>query len=342
LEEATTWVSFTELQQSDIRSDPSDGGLGIGDYYVYNPAVSTGVGGGWDCLNNALTVVANSSVASTAGIVTLVPGTASTSGTLYLRSKQSGQIIWQTNTLGLGSTMAATNGDLVYVSNRDAHTVSVINLQTKAIQTVSTGDSKPWIATVSPKDDTLYLVTESPSGYLLEGYTDASGLVSLTSSTDQITDLKADSEGRLVFLVQRAKETELHRFDPSTGREEIISLDLPANQLSLTEGGYLAYWTGEHHLVLVEKNSFRQTAKAVLPEPAFTSSAQYIGLSDGTIWEAKSATDAIQLTKVGTVAENERYSGFVPGASTDGHLLLYAVATDKYGKPSGALAMHNQ
>jgi YVTN family beta-propeller protein len=230
----------------------------------------------------------------------------------------------------------------VYVSNRDAHTVSVINLQTKAIQTVSTGDSKPWIAAVSPKDDTLYLVTESPSGYLLEGYTDASGLVSLTSSTDQITDLKADSEGRLVFLVQRAKETELHRFDPSTGREEIISLDLPANQLSLTEGGYLVYWTGEHHLVLVEKNSFRQTAKAVLPEPVFTSSAQYVGLSDGTIWEAKCATDAIQLTKVGTLAENERYSGFVPGASTDGHRLFYAVATDKYGKPSGALAMHNK
>ena len=332
---ATDWVSFTELLQG---TSGTDMGLGVWNYYVYNPPVSTGTGGGWDCLNNAYTVVANSSSSSEAGIVTLEPGSKSRTGTLYMRSKETGQIIWKTNALGLGSTMAATSGDLVYVSNRDAHTVSVINLQTKAIQTISTGNAKPWIGALSPRDGALYLVTQNPGGYNLRRYTDAHGLMTLTSEGPQITDLKSDSEGRLVFLAQHAKETELHRLDPSNGREEIINLELPANQLSLTESGYLLYWTGERHLALIDPLVFRQTAQTVVSNPIFTASAQYIGLSDGTIWEATATSDAIRTQRVGQLAPNEIHSGFVP-ATSNGQVSFYTVAADERGTLSGPLVV---
>jgi len=341
LQVAASWVSFTELQQSDSRSDSSDGGLGIGDYYVYNPAVSAGTGGGWDCLNNALTVVANSSNASTAGIVTLQPGTARTSGALSLRSRQSGQVIWQIDDLGFGSRMATVQGNLVYVPNKDEQTLSIVNLETRGVQNISIGDAKPRIATVSPKDGKLYLAAETPFGYELQSYTNASGLVVLISGAGQITDLKSDSEGRLVYLVQDAKQTELHRLDPSTGHEEILNLELPANQLSLTESGYLAYWTGEHHLALVDPAGLQQIAYVAMPNPVYTASAQYVGLSDGTIWEASQSGGTLRTEKVGQLNPNERFSGFVPDIS-EGHVLFYSIPADNQGKLSGPLSVHNQ
>jgi hypothetical protein len=340
------WISFTEMQQSLVSNNLS---LGIGYFYVFNPPTGAstyindpqdpgGNGGGWACLDNAFTVVANSSSSSSSGLVTLEPGANTVPGTLYLRSTTTGQIIWQTS-LALGSTMAAVSGDITYVPNKDARNLSVVNLSTHSVQTISTEGLKPWIAAVSPDSGALYLVAESKEGYSIQQYSEKSGLTALTSNGPQITDLLADTEGRLVFLLQHNKATEIHRLDPSTGREEILDLSMPANSLSLAPDGYFAYWTGEHHLEFIDEASFRQTAEEILPLPLYTASGNDFSLSDGSIWEAVVTNGQIHSSAAGQLSENERYSGFVPMKS-NGQSRFYSVPTDEQGRLSGPLVAH--
>lgn len=333
---ATEWVSFTEIEQGGSGTQ----GIGTWNFYVYNPPVSTGTGGGWNCLNNAYTVVANSSSSSSQGIVTLEIGSKKSSGTLYLRSTQTGQITWQTSTLGLGSTMAVVQGDFAYVPNRDSRTVALVNLKSKEIQTVSTGDARPYLAAVSPKDGSLYLALESNGGYTLGKYSDAAGVVALTSSGPEISDLKTDSDGRVIYLVQRDSTTELHRLDPFSGREQVLDLQQRANQITVVDGGYLVYWTGEHHLEFVDANTLQPGAEATLPLPIYTASTNYLSLSDGSLWSAQVSGSMLLTKQVGTLASAQRFSGFVPIANGS-RLSFYAVPVNKQGQLSGLLANHS-
>jgi hypothetical protein len=340
------WESFTEIFQG-----TSSNGASIGTWfqYVFNPPANAttylndptdpgGTGGGWACLDNAYTVVANSSSSSSAGMVTLEPAGSTNPGTMYLRSTSTGRIIWQTS-LDLGSTMAAVYGDKAFVPNKDAHSLSVIDLHNRTKQSVPTGDAMPWIAAVSLKSGTPYLVVETENGYNIEQYTGDGALIAMTSSGPQITDLLVDREDRLVYLVQHNRITEVHRLDPSNGREEIMDLDIPANSLSLYADGYFVYWTGEHHLTLIDEMNFRQSAQAVLQSTIYTANGEYFGLSDGGIWQVKAVDGQIRPTIAGQLDDAERYAGFVPGES-NGQTVFYAVRADELGRLSGALAIH--
>ena len=343
---AASWYSLTEITQDTASNNAT---LGTWYYYVFNPPTGAstyindpsdpgGTGGGWACLDDALTVVANSSSSATSGVVTLESGSNTVPGTLSLRSTKTGQVNWQTS-LDLGSTMTAISGDIVYIPNKNARNLSVVNLSTHTVQTISTDGLKPWIAAVSPKTGALYLAAESEKGYSIQQYSEKAGLSALTSNGHQITDLVADSDGRLVFLVQHNKATEIHRLDPSTGREEILDLNKPANTISLAPEGYFTYWTGEHHLGFVDSNSFRQTAEETLPLPIYTAYGNDFSLSDGSIWETTVTDGQIHSSAVGQLSENERYSGFV-SMKSKGQTMFYAIPADEQGRISGPLATH--
>jgi hypothetical protein len=340
------WDSFTEISQATASNGAS---IGTWFYYVFNPPVGAttyfndptdpgGTGGGWNCLDNAYTVIANSSSSTSNGIATLEPGSTTVPGTLYLRSITSGKVVWQTS-LDLGSTMVAVFNDTAYVPNKDAHSLSVIDLHNHTVENISTGDAKPWISAVSSKTGTPYVVVETQDGYNIKQYTEDGALLAMTSNGPQITDLLVDREEQLVYLVQHNNVTEIHRLNPSTGREEIMDLDTPANSLSLSAAGYFVYWTGEHHLTLIDDADFRQTVQGVLQSPIYTANGVYFGLSDGNIWEVKTLGGQIHPTLTGHLDENERFSGFVPDDS-NGQTVFYAVPADEHGRLSGALAAH--
>jgi hypothetical protein len=341
-----SWESFTEISQG---SSSNNIAIGTWFYEVFNPPAGAttyindptdpgGTGGGWNCLDNAFTVIANSSSSTSNGIATLEPGSTTVPGTLYLRSITSGKVVWQTS-LALGSTMVAVFNDTAYVPNKDAHSLSVIDLHNHTVENISTGDAKPWISAVSSKTGTPYVVVETQDGYNIKQYTEDGALLAMTSNGPQISDLLVDREERLVYLVQHNNVTEIHRLNPSTGREEIMDLDTPANSLSLSAAGYFVYWTGEHHLTLIDDADLRQTVQGVMQSPIYTANGAYFGLSDGNIWEVKTLGGQIHPTLTGHLDENERFSGFVPDDS-NGQTVFYAVPADEHGRLSGALAAH--
>ena len=333
----TLWDSFTQIEQGTSQNNT---GLGAWSYYVYNAPAADGTGGGGDCLDNAYTVVANSSASTAAAqIVTVQPGSSTTPGTLYLRDS-TGNLLWKTS-LGLGSTAAAVDGSVVYVPNKDDKTVSAVDLSAHTVQSISTGSLKPWIAATTP-NGTLFVVAESSSHeYSIQAFT-ANGWTALTNSEPQITDLQATTAGQLLFLVQHNKATELHSLDPVSGREQILDLDRPANQLSLmADSNILLFWTGEHHLAVVDQTSFRQIAQASgLPAAVYTANGEHISLSDGNVLKVGIADSDLVFTKLATLAPAERFAGFIVNEKSGTILAVPADANGNLSKPLVRYAVH--
>jgi hypothetical protein len=268
------WISSTHIQSS----LSTGGGLTVGTwhYIVYNAPTAGGTGGGWACLANAFTVTANAITGTGNAMVIVDPGTAtgaspSTAGTAATGTAtvvKNGAVTKLALAANSGNPVA--QGNLVFVPNQAAHTISQIDTDaaTPTVSTIPTGaEYAPAIvaadannvlvaATATATSDANSTATANgdPSqGAIL---TLRNGYLTKLADAPYFDDLAIQGQNAVWISTPKGSTTataQVHMIALTGGPEKVVQLTQHADSLKvMADGTLLAYHVGDTKALVLD------------------------------------------------------------------------------------------
>jgi len=298
---STAWISPDQVQGQYARNGSPTGSYAAA---VNNPATASGTGGGWTCIDGALTVTANTSVVvgeNTLAIVDL--GTKTKAGTLNVITNG----VTKSYPLGLGAGEPVAMGSVVYVPNMYGHTISVLDTDSNQMASIATGaDIAPVVMATDGKN--LYIAAELSGDAARDGIFRLETDNSLTklASADGFTGLAAQG-GRVFWTVT----TELNILDTATGAQHSVPLSSNADSVAvLTEGSVVVWQTGEKNVSLVDTATLREAGTTSFAKGILNYHDNAFALADGTVDSLAASGSKLTWNPLGTFAVEDIYNGF--------------------------------
>jgi hypothetical protein len=333
---------------------------------VYNAPTAGGTGGGWACLANAFTVTANAITGTGNAMVIVDPGTAtgaspSTAGTAATGTAtvvKNGAVTKLALAANSGNPVA--QGNLVFVPNQAAHTISQIDTDaaTPTVSTIPTGaEYAPAIvaadannvlvaATATATSDANSTATANgdPSqGAIL---TLRNGYLTKLADAPYFDDLAIQGQNAVWISTPKGSTTataQVHMIALTGGPEKVVQLTQHADSLKvMADGTLLAYHVGDTKALVLDPFTLLTRGSVSFASGLWgfssgsgSSTGDYAALADGSIGKVAVSQDGAGNPVAGftaiDMAEGNFGSFAVDTTTQPGVARVYSVYHDGSG-----------
>jgi hypothetical protein len=349
----TAWISPTHIQQF-LSGNVNTGTYS---YVVYNAPTAAGTGGGWACLANAFTVTANAITGTGNAMVIVDPGTStgaspSTAGTAATGTAtvvKNGAVTKLALAANSGNPVA--QGNLVFVPNQAAHTISQIDTDaaTPTVSTIPTGAEYAPAIVAADANNVLVAATATATSDANSTATangDPSQGAILTLRNGYLTKL-ADApyfddlaiQGQNVLWISTPKGSttaQVHMIALTGGPEKVVQLTQHADSLKvMADGTLLAYHVGDTKALVLDPFTLLTRGSVSFTKGLYGFSGDYATLADGSIGKVAVSQDGagnptVNFTAIDTAEGN--YGSFAVDTTTQpGVAKVYSVYHDGSG-----------
>jgi len=347
----TAWISSTHIEQF------ASGNIGVGtwSYVVYNAPTAAGTGGGWNCLASAFTVTANAITGTGNAMVIVDPGTnsstaagasssttstaTSTTGTATVIKNGAVTATTTQLALGAGSGNPVAQGNLVFVPNQAAHTISQIDTgaATPTVSTISTGAE--YAPVIMAADANNVLVAANANGDPSQGaiLTLKNGYLTKLADAPYFDDLAIQAANAVWVSTPKGSTTaQVHMIALTGGPETVAQLTQHADSLKvMADGTLLAFHVGDATALVLDPFTLAERGSVSFAKGLYGFSGDYATLSDGSIGKVAVSQDGsgnptASFTAIDTAAGN--YGSFAVDTTTQpGVAKVYSVYHDGSG-----------
>ena len=278
----TTWISSTQAQWGF-----SSGGATLGPWNVsvINQPTALGTDGGWTCKAAVYTITATGFVSTAYGVVVLNPET----GEMELINNG---VLVATFNLGSSADQLLATEDAVYATQPSRHLIAKLDLQSRTLSFISTGDYTPLKLTKDSYNNVYAgaeLTADRTHGAILRI---GNASTSKISSADGLTSLSSDGSSLIwTSLSQDRQSTIVHELNTNAAVEKTLTIDRKADTVVILNGYAWVSLGGEKDVTVLDLDSFKESGTVSFPAGILGFSDGRFALTDGNIGEASIVSD---------------------------------------------------